>query len=103
MVNKIKKLKKIRFHSEGRDQLFYGAVLIILVALLLWFGFTTKIPFIAFLLVFGVAYGLVVNFYRCPIRISRQKTPRILSWHLPTERLLSLRRLTRMNISMTAV
>lgn len=68
MVNKIKKLKKIRFHSEGRDQLFYGAVLIILVALLLWFGFTTKIPFIAFLLVFGVAYGLVVNFYRCPIR-----------------------------------
>mgnify|MGYP003538153480 FL=1 len=68
MVKKIKKLKKIRFHSEGRDQLFYGAVLIILVALLLWFGFSTKIPFIIFLLVFGVAYALVVNFYRCPIR-----------------------------------
>ena len=68
MVQKIKKLKKIRFHSEGRDQLFYGAVLIILVALLLWFGFSTKIPFIIFLIVFGTAYGLVVNFYRCPIR-----------------------------------
>lgn len=68
MVNKIKKLKKIRFHSEGRDQLFYGAVIIILIALLLWFGFSTKIPFILFLLVFGVVYGIVVNFYRCPIR-----------------------------------
>ena len=71
MVNKIKnlkKLKKIRFHSEGRDQLFYGAVFIILVALLLWFGFTTKIPLIIFLIVFGIAYGIVVNFYRCPIR-----------------------------------
>lgn len=68
MVNKIKKLKKIRFHSEGRDQLFYGAVIIILIALLLCFGFSTKIPFILFLLVFGVVYGIVVNFYRCPIR-----------------------------------
>ncbi len=68
MVNKIKKLKKIRFHSEGRDTLFYGAILIILVALLLWFGFETKIPFIIFLIVFGTVYGLVVNFYRCPIR-----------------------------------
>ena len=68
MVKRIKKLKKIRFHSEGRDQLFYGAVLIVLIALLLWFGFSTKIPFIIFLIVFGSVYGIVVNFYRCPIR-----------------------------------
>ena len=68
MVKRIKKLKKIRFHSEGRDQLFYGAVLILLIALLLWFGFSTKIPFIIFLIVFGSVYGVVVNFYRCPIR-----------------------------------
>jgi phosphatidylserine decarboxylase len=68
MVKRIKKLKKIRFHSEGRDQLFYGAVLIVLIALLLWFGFSTKIPFIIYLIVFGSVYGVVVNFYRCPIR-----------------------------------
>ena len=68
MVKRIKKLKKIRFHSEGRDQLFYGAVLILLIALLLWFGFSTKIPFIIFLIVFGSVYGVVVNFYSCPIR-----------------------------------
>ena len=68
MVKRIKKLKKIRFHSEGRDQRFYGAILIVLIALLLWFGFSTKIPFIIFLIVFGSVYGVVVNFYRCPIR-----------------------------------
>lgn len=68
MVKRIKRLKKIRFHSEGRDQLFYGAILIVLIALLLWFGFSTKIPFIIFLIVFGSVYGIVVNFYRCPIR-----------------------------------
>lgn len=68
MVKRIKRLKKIRFHSEGRDQLFYGAILIVLIALLLWFGFSTKIPFIIFLIVFGSVYGVVVNFYRCPIR-----------------------------------
>lgn len=39
-----------------------------LIALLLWFGFSTKIPFIIFLIVFGSVYGVVVNFYRCPIR-----------------------------------
>ena len=39
-----------------------------LIALLLWFGFSTKIPFIIFLIVFGSVYGIVVNFYRCPIR-----------------------------------
>lgn len=68
MSSKIKKMKQIRFHSEGREQLFLGAVFIIGVAALLWFCFSNKIPFILFLLVFGVAYGIVVNFYRCPIR-----------------------------------
>ncbi len=68
MGDKIKKLKKIRLHSEGRDTLFYSAIALILVALILWFAFSTKIPFIIFLIVFGTAYGIVVNFYRCPIR-----------------------------------
>lgn len=68
MGDKIKKLKKIRLHSEGRDTLFYGAIALILVAIVLWFAFSTKIPFIVFLIVFGTVYGIVVNFYRCPIR-----------------------------------
>lgn len=34
----------------------------------LWYGFDTKWPFGIFLAVFGVVYGIVLNFYQCPIR-----------------------------------
>ena len=68
MGKRIKKLKKIRLHREGTNTLLYGAIAIVLVALLLWYGFETKIPFWIFAVVFGVVYGIVVNFFRCPIR-----------------------------------
>ena len=63
-----KKLKKIRIHHEGTNTLFYGAIAIILIALILWFAVPTKIPFGIFLVVFGTIYGIVLNFYQCPIR-----------------------------------
>lgn len=68
MGKKLKKLKKIRIHREGTDTLLYGGICIIAIALMLWFGFTTKIPFIIFVAVFAILYGIVTNFYRCPIR-----------------------------------
>lgn len=70
MGRRIKKLKKIRIHREGTDQLTAGAIFIIVVAAILWhFHLTITIwPFIAFIVVFGVLYGCVVNFYQCPIR-----------------------------------
>ena len=68
MGKRIKKLKKIRLHREGTDTLLYGAIAIVLVALILWYSFETKIPFWVFAVVFGVVYGIVVNFFRCPIR-----------------------------------
>ena len=68
MGKRIKKLKKIRLHREGTNTLLYGAIAIVLVALLLWYGFETKIPFWIFAVVFGVVYVIVVNFFRCPIR-----------------------------------
>ena len=68
MGKRIKKLKKIRLYREGTNTLLYGAIAIVLVALLLWYGFETKIPFWIFAVVFGVVYGIVVNFFRCPIR-----------------------------------
>lgn len=63
-----KKLKKIRIHHEGTNTLFYGAIGIALVVLILWFSIPTKIPFWIFVVVFGTVYGIVLNFYRCPIR-----------------------------------
>ena len=63
-----RKLKKIRLHHEGTHQLLYGGIGIGLIALLLWFGIASKIPFWIFIAIFGTIYCIVLNFYRCPIR-----------------------------------
>ena len=68
MVNRIKKLKKIRIHREGTNELLYSLFAIIVVATVLWRCFDTPLPFLLFILPFGVAWLLMLNFYRCPIR-----------------------------------
>jgi phosphatidylserine decarboxylase len=68
MGKRIKKLKKVRIHREGSNTLLYSLILIIAVAIALWYGFDSKWPFGIFLVVFGVVYGIVLNFYQCPIR-----------------------------------
>lgn len=68
MGKKIKKLKKVRIHREGNDTLVFSLIFIIVVATGLWYSFETKWPFGIFLAVFGVIYGIVLNFYQCPIR-----------------------------------
>ncbi len=73
MIKRIRKFKKIRLHREGTDTLLYGFIFIAAVALLLWRCFDTKIPFWAFVAVFGVVYGIVINFFRCPIRYFPQE------------------------------
>ena len=68
MGKRIKKLKKIRIHREGTDTLLYGGICLVVIALILWYAFETKIPFWIFMVVFGTIYAIVTNFYRCPIR-----------------------------------
>ena len=57
MIKIKKKLKKIRIHREGTAA----------IALLLY-RLDNKIPFWSFLVLCTALYGVVVNFYRCPIR-----------------------------------
>ena len=68
MGKRIKKLKKIRIHREGNDDLLYTLFGLIAVAVILWRSFDSPIPFILFMLIFGTAWLLLLNFYRCPIR-----------------------------------
>lgn len=68
MGKRIKKLKKVRIHREGNDTLVFSLIFIIVVSTGLWYSFDTKWPFGVFLAVFGVIYGIVLNFYQCPIR-----------------------------------
>ena len=93
MGQKIKKLKKIRLHREGTDQLIYGIIAIIAIAVILWNAFDNKIPFWSFAVVMGIVYCIVLNFYRCPIRyLNVEDTDKLVV--APMARLWSLKKLT---------
>ena len=65
----MKRLKKIHIHREGTHTLIGGFLGLLLLNAALFYGFETKIPFY---IVFGVSvivYAIVVNFFRCPIRL----------------------------------
>ena len=73
MIKRIKRLKKIRLHREGTDTLLYGFIVLAAIALLLWRNLDNKIPFWLFVVVAVALYGVVVNFFRCPIRYFPQE------------------------------
>ena len=77
MVNKIKKLKKIRIHREGTETLVLGFIVLAIVVPLLWVFFECKVPFWTFLVVYGIAYGIIINFFRCPIRLFNGDTEKV--------------------------
>ena len=76
MGERIKKLKKIRIHREGTEELLYSMFAVIAIAVVLWRSFDTTIPFIIFIAIFGTAWLLMLNFYRCPIRYFNGDTER---------------------------
>ena len=77
MGRRIKKLKKIRIHREGTDTLIYSVLAIGLVAYMLYHFVDNKIPFWSFAVIFGAAWLVVLNFYRCPIRYFEGDTERL--------------------------
>ena len=68
MGERIKKLKKIRIHREGTNELTLSALAIVCIAALIWYGLHSHILLWAFLIIFGTAWMIALNFYRCPIR-----------------------------------
>ena len=77
MGRRIKKLKKIRIHREGTDTLLYSLAAVAVVAVALWHFFGPALPFWLFVVVFGAAWAVGLNFYRCPIRYYNGETERI--------------------------
>jgi phosphatidylserine decarboxylase len=69
MGRRIKKLKKIRIHREGTDTLIYSAMALIAIGIILYRSFESPIPFYAFVVIFGAIWCVVLNFFRCPIRL----------------------------------
>lgn len=68
-LKKIKKLKKIRIHSEGTHTLAGGLLFLLALNSALYFGLECKLPFYITAAISLVLYGMLVNFFRCPIRL----------------------------------
>ena len=74
---RIKKLKKIRIHSEGTNELTLGMIALAVIGSLLWYCIDTTIPFWIFIVIFGTVWLMALNFYRCPIRYYNGDTEKL--------------------------
>lgn len=74
IMNRIKKLKKIRIHHEGTNILITSALVLAAVNLAFCYLIDNKIPFYILATVSVVLYLLMVNFFRCPIRLFKGET-----------------------------
>ena len=77
MGERIKKLKKIRIHREGTNELMLSAILLAGITILLMHVFTSNIAAWIFLAVLGTAWLMALNFYRCPIRYFNGDTDKL--------------------------
>lgn len=68
-MNRLKKLKKIRIHREGTHILIGSCIVLVAINILFLIAFENKIPFYLSLLTTATVYLLMVNFFRCPIRL----------------------------------
>ena len=73
-MNRIKKLKKIRIHHEGTNILITSALVFLAISIAFYFVFENKVPFYILTAVSVVLYLLMVNFFRCPIRLFKGET-----------------------------
>ena len=76
-MSRLKKLKKIRIHHEGTTILWTSLIAFLAINAVLFFCIETLIPFYLFAVVSIVVYGLMVNFFRCPIRLFNEETEKV--------------------------
>ena len=77
-MNKIrKKIKKIRLHQEGTHILVSAAIILLIINIALYWGLECKWPFYIVALASLFLYSMMVNFFRCPIRLFNKDTEKI--------------------------
>lgn len=77
MGRRLKKLKKIRLHREGTHPLAVGFVLLLALNMVLCFVVEYKILFYITAVASIAVYGIMVNFFRCPVRIFGHDTEKV--------------------------
>ena len=97
-IKKIKRIKDIRLHREGTNTLLYTGIAIAMVGALIWYLSGPSILFKAYICLFAILYGIMINFFRCPVRYFNGET----SLPLQTARWWSLRKWKKMSIFTTS-
>ena len=76
-MSRLKILKRIRINREGTHKLAGSLALILTVNTALYFGLECKVPFYVVAVISLIVYGILVNFFRCPIRLFGQETEKV--------------------------
>ncbi len=73
----LKKIKKIQLHKEGTFMLRCSFLILVLLNILVYFLFPSKVPFIILCALSLGVYSVMVNFFRCPKRQFKGRTDKI--------------------------
>ena len=73
-IKNIRKIKRIRLHHEGSSTLIASLVVLIILNAVAFNLCDSKIPFFCLLAVSLIVYGIMINFFRCPIRFYGKDT-----------------------------
>ncbi|MBQ8866850.1 MAG: phosphatidylserine decarboxylase family protein [Bacteroidaceae bacterium] len=76
-MKQLKRLKRIRIHHEGTDTLIISAILLLALNSALYYYIESKWPFYVVAPVSIVLWLLLLNFFRCPIRLFGGDTKQI--------------------------
>ncbi|MGL4519748.1 MAG: phosphatidylserine decarboxylase family protein [Phocaeicola sp.] len=76
-LQKLQKLRKIRLHREGTNILIVGALIFLGINSLVFWAFESKIFFYILATLSTAIYLVMVNFFRCPIRLFEQDSEKI--------------------------
>lgn len=68
MGKRLRKLKKIRLHHEGKNTLLWSAIVLIVLNFAILHIFESRLPFDICVTVSAILYGILLNFFQCPIR-----------------------------------
>ena len=74
MGKRLRKLKKIRLHHEGNNTLMWSAIVLLVLNFTILHLFESRLPFDICIAVSALFYGVLLNFFQCPIRTFEGET-----------------------------
>ena len=74
MGKRLRKLKKIRLHHEGNKTLLWSAVVLLALNFTILHCFESRLPFDICIIVSGILYAVLLNFFQCPLRSFEEDT-----------------------------